>query len=126
MSTKGIDKSHIVVYNSHSEGKMDNLVDAIKQKQGQQKISDKKLASLLGIHRTTWAYIKSGRRNPGIKFLSAVANTFPELRTLVDVEIYDNLATTPTLTHQDKQQGVLRKLLRGLYLWFKGSNRRNA
>jgi len=96
---------------------MNNLIEAIKHKQKESDLTDNGLASILGIDRSTWSYIKSGKRNPGLKFLSAVANTFPELRTLVDVVIYDNLLTAHTMTPQDKQQSGLRKLLRALHLW---------
>jgi len=98
---------------------MNNLVEAIKQKQGQAELTDGALSKLLGIDRSTWSYIKSGKRNPGMKFLSSVASIFPELKPLVDAEIYDS--STPITTnahqpHQDKRGGVFLKLLRKGYL----------
>lgn len=90
---------------------MNNLIEAIKQKQKQAELSDMALTKLLGIDRSTWSYIRSGRRNPGMKFLVAVASKFPDLKTLVDVEIYDKgIPTTPHQKPQDKRHGIFKQL----------------
>ena len=44
---------------------MNNLIAAIKQYQQDKNLSDNQFANLLGIDRSTWAYIKCGKRNPG-------------------------------------------------------------
>ena len=51
---------------------VNNFIEAIKQKQRQNELTDTALASLLGIDRSTWSKIKSGTRNPGVKFIRAV------------------------------------------------------
>ena len=121
-STKGIDKSHIVVYNIHSEVKItvNNLVEAIKQHQRDRSLSDNQLAKLLGIDRSTWAYIKCGKRNPGMKFLRAIGREIPTLEPLIYVEITDTV--TPSRPHrtQDKILATLRAFRHKLFLWLRG------
>lgn len=68
---------------------MNKLIEATKVKQKASGLSDKRFASSLGIDRSTWSYLKSGKRNPGMKFLAAIAQNFPDLKPLIDVEIYD-------------------------------------
>ena len=89
---------------------MNNLIEAIKQKQRQDGLSDTALALLLGIDRSTWAKIKSGQRNPGMKFLKAVS------KKLMPVEISDTIATTPSQTAQDSRKGRFKTLWGGLVL----------
>ncbi len=85
---------------------MDKLIELVKQKQREKELSDTALATLLGIHRSTWAKIKSGTRSPGIKFLRAVNDK------LMPVEISDNLTTIPSERTQDGKLGRLRGWLR--------------
>ena len=101
---------------------MNNLIEAIKEKQRQNKLSDGALALILGIDRSTWAYIKSGKRKPGMKFLAAVANQFPALKYLVDVEFYDkDTCTTHHRRHHSKILRAIRyiKGYRCLRYWFR-------
>lgn len=81
---------------------MDTLINALKQRQEERRINDGELAILLHVHRTTWCYIKSGKRTPGTKFLKAVARVFPELQVLIfahiasaDEELPAGVAGTP-------------------------------
>jgi len=78
---------------------MNNLVEAIKQRQKQSNLTDTALASLLGVDRSTWAKIKNGTRNPGIKFLKAVD------QRLMHVEISDTIPTQNPLKQASEPQG---------------------
>jgi len=94
---------------------MNNLIEAIKQYQANENLSDTQLGKLLGIDRSTWAYIKSGRRNPGVKFLRAVAHEIPQLASVIHVEIFDSdLSTTPSQTAQDSKLGRFKAWLMSL------------
>ncbi len=60
---------------------MGTLTEAIKAYQRKQGLSDGKLAELLGIHRTTWLFIKSGRTvRPSYRFVRLVGEKIPALR----------------------------------------------
>lgn len=98
---------------------MNNLIEVIRQKQKQQGLTDEALSKLLGIDRSTWSYIKSGKRNPGLKFFTAVANQFPELKTLIDAEIYDSSSLKPHQTPPEPRQGGLRWRINILRRWFR-------
>jgi len=78
---------------------MNNLIEAIKQRQRQANLNDTALASLLGVDRSTWSKIKSGKRNPGIKFLRAVD------QRLMHVEISDTLPIENPLKQLLEPQG---------------------
>jgi len=51
-------------------------------------ISDRELSRKLGIDHSTYSCIKRGLRKPGLKFYQGVVNAFPDLKPLVDAEIY--------------------------------------
>ena len=88
---------------------MNNLIEAIKQRQRQANLNDTALASLLGMDRSTWAKIKSGKRNPGIKFLRAVD------QRLMHVEISDTLpAKTLPKPSPEPQGRALKRFCVGL------------
>lgn len=91
---------------------MNNLIEAIKQRQSQAKLSDTALALLLGMDRSTWAKIKSGKRNPGIKFLRAVD------QRLMHVEIADTLTPENPIEQFSQPQG------RGIKRFYGGLVRR--
>ncbi len=98
---------------------MNNLVEAIKKYQANEKLTDGQLGKLLGVDRSTWSKIKSGERNPGMKFLRATAREIPKLQSLIYVEITDSgLPTTIPDTHQDGKirrfRGWLREIIKGL------------
>jgi len=78
---------------------MNNLIEAIKQKQRQANLNDTAFALFLGMDRSTWAKIKSGKRNPGIKFLRAVD------QRLMHVEISDTLPTRIPFRQPPEPQG---------------------
>lgn len=58
---------------------MKDLIERIEKYQEDKGISDIRLTTILGVHPTTWYYIKAGKRNPGMKFLRAVERELPEL-----------------------------------------------
>lgn len=60
-----------------------HLVEAVRQHQRREKLTDIALADLLGINHSTWSRIKSGDRRPGVKFLNAILRLYPELSPLV-------------------------------------------
>jgi len=58
---------------------MKNLIEAIKHLQKTNHMSDGYLATILRLDRSTLSYVKSGEREIGVKFLSAVVNELPDL-----------------------------------------------
>jgi len=72
---------------------MNKVIEAIKEYQEQNRISDGGLIKLLQIDRSTWSLLKRGKRNPGVKFLKAVAREIPQLRSIIAVEIFNNNIT---------------------------------
>lgn len=98
---------------------MNNLIEAVKKYQQDEKLSDNQLTKLLRIDRSTWSYIKSGKRNPGIKFLRAIAREIPKLNSLVYVEISDNTKHSATEKPQNKRGGVFRDWVIGFPHWFR-------
>jgi len=83
---------------------MNKVIEAIKEYQEQNRISDGGLIKLLQIDRSTWSLLKRGKRSPGVKFLKAVAREIPQLRSIITVEIFNNdsIHNTPE-TSQNKQ-----------------------
>ena len=62
------------------------VVQELMHRQGE--LSDGEFAkNKLGITRTQWAYLKSGKRQPGKKFYSAVKTSFPDLIPLILMEM---------------------------------------
>ena len=55
-----------------------DLIEAVKLHQQVKGLSDKAFARLIGIDNSTWSLIKSGKRNPGVKVLMAIASNIPE------------------------------------------------
>ena len=98
---------------------MDNRVAIMKNRQERERLTDEAFTALLGVHRTTWAKVKSGDRKPGLKLLSAFDQQFPHER------IFDTIATEPHQTHQNKLWWGLRGLARvfSFGLWRPGANR---
>lgn len=58
---------------------MNMLVVKIQQVQKESGLSDGAFADKVGIDRSTWSYIKSGKRRPGARVLSAIMKHFPQL-----------------------------------------------
>lgn len=59
------------------------LVEALRQRQRREKLTDIALAGLLGVNHSTWSRIKSGDRRPGVKVLNAILRLYPEMSPLV-------------------------------------------
>ena len=97
---------------------MDNRVAIMKNRQEQERLTDEAFTALLGVHRTTWAKVKSGDRKPGLKLLSAFDQQFPHER------IFDSISSEPHQTRQNKLWGALRALARvlSLGLWSPKAN----
>jgi predicted transcriptional regulator len=55
------------------------IVERLKGKQKELGMSDVAFAAKLGISRQLWNFIKTGKREPGFKFLKAVMRELPEL-----------------------------------------------
>lgn len=68
---------------------IDNLVDALKRYQEQNKLSDGEFAQILQIDRSMLSYIKSYKRNPGPQTLRALAALSPEFHELVIDYMFD-------------------------------------
>ena len=64
----------------------DTIIKKIIEKQKELALSDASFSRELGISRPLWALLKSGKREPGMKFIKAVMRMFPELT--VDVLQY--------------------------------------
>jgi hypothetical protein len=59
------------------------LVAALAHRQSLESLSDGQLAKKLGIHRSTWGYIKSGKRDVGLDFVKKAVGAFPDLWPVV-------------------------------------------
>ena len=92
---------------------MNNLIDKVTRIQNDRQLTDRELGELLGVHRSTWAKIKSGTRKPGMKFLRAVNEK------LMTVEISDIIALDAHQTHQNKILALLIAFRDRLYLWLR-------
>ncbi len=57
-----------------------DIVNTITEAQKKRGMSDGKFAELLRVSHATWSRIKNNGRNPGGKFLRAVARELPECR----------------------------------------------
>ena len=55
------------------------LVDTIEQYKQINRISDAEFIKKLGLNPSTWYLIKTGKREPGVKFLKALLNAYPDL-----------------------------------------------
>jgi hypothetical protein len=56
------------------------LIEKVKEKQTQLKLSDRDFSTYLGLSHGLWGMIKIGTRQAGTKFLSAIAKNYPELK----------------------------------------------
>jgi transcriptional regulator with XRE-family HTH domain len=56
-----------------------DLEAQLKNKQTDKKLADSEFAKLLGISRSMWRHILSGKRNLGVESLSNVMTQFPDL-----------------------------------------------
>lgn len=104
------------------------LIEKLKQIQGQQALTDGQMAEKLGCTRQLYQATKTGRIPIGLTILKGATKAFPEvigdaIIFLTDgahrVTAMPNLATAHTETHQEKQQGGLRHLVNSLILGLK-------
>ncbi|MEN8493560.1 helix-turn-helix transcriptional regulator [Dehalococcoides sp. THU3] len=70
-----------------------NALNTIQEALG---LNDKELAIKLGISNSYFSRIKRGIRKPTVKFYSGIGRAFPELKPLIDAEIYGKTNYTPT------------------------------
>jgi len=70
------------------------IIDALKELQTEQNLTDSEIAQKLGIHRATWQRTKNHHQEPSSNFLIAVMRVFPELREAVDIFLSSS-ATNP-------------------------------
>ncbi len=57
-----------------------DLIDELVIYQGSQGLTDTDFAQLLGVDRSTWSYVRRRIKQPGVDFLSAVAQKIPHLQ----------------------------------------------
>ena len=102
---------------------MNELVAVTKVYQEGLGLSDAQFASFLGINHSTWSLLQASKRQPGVKFIRAVARHCPELKPSVDDFIYGKpkpriVYGTKVLespqTHRERAEGLLRRVYRGL------------
>jgi len=72
------------------------LVNALREIQARENLSDQQFADRLGIHRISWSRIKNGRAPFGRKFLSCARQAYPELKDVIDIF----LATDATIASE--------------------------
>lgn len=64
---------------------MTKVVEEVTKKQGE--MSDGLFAKELGLKRVSWFYLRTEKRNPGLKFYKAVMRAFPDLTPFVLMEM---------------------------------------
>jgi len=62
------------------------IITKVIVKQSTAEMTDVALAKKLGISRQLWGKVKTGKRNPGIKTLTAISREYPDL--ILDVMNY--------------------------------------
>lgn len=62
---------------------MHRLIVELGQYQRDRGLTHGQMARLLGIDKSTYSYINSGQREPGLKVLRAIAKQIPDLQLLV-------------------------------------------
>lgn len=93
---------------------MIDFLEALEQYQQDNKLSDRQLAKRLGIDHSTLSYVKSGKRNPGMRFYKAVANAIPELYPAIYEEIF-NIPHFYPEKPPSQNLGIFRRLYDGFY-----------
>lgn len=68
---------------------MNELVEEIKKLQKIRRLSDTQLGREIGFDPSLLSKIKNGHRLPSIKFLKALAGTYPEIR----LAVYDYMSS---------------------------------
>ncbi|MFH1775077.1 MAG: hypothetical protein ABH839_00245 [Chloroflexota bacterium] len=103
------------------------IVQALKDIQGRDGLSDRELARRIDVHRVSWSRIKTGRAPFGVKFLSGVRRAFPELKDEIDIFLAANVTAINSKvtignkgrTRRREKRGrfSLRRLCRALSRW---------
>lgn len=67
------------------------LIQALLAEQTRLGLSQEQFAEKLGINRSTWNWVRGGVNNPGLRVLSGIVKSFPELNpVLIEyLEAYD-------------------------------------
>jgi transcriptional regulator with XRE-family HTH domain len=65
------------------ETKKVDIVTELKKRKGNLGISDTAFARLLGISRSAWSLIQSGKRPVGLALLRGIARSFPDMDGMV-------------------------------------------
>ncbi|AGG07948.1 MULTISPECIES: helix-turn-helix domain-containing protein [Dehalococcoides] len=78
------------------------LMTTLSEYQENEGLSDQALSIKIGISNSSYSRIKRGIRKPTVKFYSGVGRAFPELKPLIDAEIYGktNYTHTEPITHK--------------------------
>jgi hypothetical protein len=67
---------------------MNIVITKLNSIANQSSLSASKIAKMIGVDSSYLYHVKSGRIKPGLKFYQGVVNAFPDLKPLVDAEIY--------------------------------------
>jgi len=54
-------------------------IEALREIQKENGLTDQQLADILGFHRTSWARIKNGKNPPSARFVQAVREHYPSI-----------------------------------------------
>lgn len=96
---------------------MKNLIDTIRQCQKNKGLTDTEFARRLGYRdRSSWAYIKSGRCPPSLRFFRGVIRECPELKPLVDEWMFGGMPQGVFERRQDSHRGGLLNRVIGFIL----------
>lgn len=82
------------------------LIEILKNLQQLEHLSDREFAKKLGVHRTTWIRIKTGKtKDLSAKFLGCVLKAYPGLKRDVDIFL-TNSATNCSNDFKNVAKGV--------------------
>jgi hypothetical protein len=70
-----------------------SLIDSIRNKQTDLRVSDVKMAQILGISRSLYRETQTGSRPVGLTYLISVVHVFPDLIPIVIVFLRDKHAS---------------------------------
>jgi transcriptional regulator with XRE-family HTH domain len=69
---------------------MRSLTETLESCQSERGLTDEQFAALIGVTRSAWSMVRSGRREPGVQFLRGVMRAFPRLTDDVLVYVRDS------------------------------------
>ena len=87
-----------MLYHDYMVEKTYTLIVAIGEVQAKNELNSQRFAAILGVDAGYYSRIKSGKRKPGRKFLSALSQKFPEL----DIAIIQHMKANHEGTEVDK------------------------